>query len=156
MRLHLGRLCGVFEGKTIAQISTADLERFLWDLNLALKTRNTFRRDMRTLWSFAERRGWAAATTAKNAEKAKSIAEPPGVLTPEQAATLLAESNDNDLLVFHAIGLFAGLRVAGIKALDWRDIDLVGGFIHVGARIQNLVPADWCQFSNTCGHGCNR
>ena len=50
---------------------------------------------------------------------------------PEQAAGLLAESKDNDLLAFHAIGLFAGLRVSEIKALDGRDVDLAGGFIHV-------------------------
>ena len=58
---------------------------------------------------------------------------------------MLGESNDNDLLAFHAIGLFAGLRVTEIKALDWRDVDLVGGFIHVGGRIsktrsRRLVP----------------
>ena len=49
------------------------------------------------------------------------------------------------MLAFHAIGLFAGLRVAEIKALDWRDVDLAGGFIHVGAKIsktrsRRLVP----------------
>jgi integrase len=49
------------------------------------------------------------------------------------------------LLAFHAIGLFAGLRVAEIKALDWRDVDIAGGFIHVGAKIsktrsRRLVP----------------
>jgi hypothetical protein len=74
LRLRLGRLCAAFDRKTIAQISTADLERFLSDLNVAAETRNTFRRDMRTLWSFAEKRGWATAT------KAKTIAEPPGCL----------------------------------------------------------------------------
>jgi integrase len=78
-------------------------------------------------------------------ERAQAIATPPGVLTPEQAAALLAESKDNDLLAFHAIGLFAGLRVAESKALDWRDVDLGGGFIHVGAKIsktrsRRLVP----------------
>jgi site-specific recombinase XerC len=64
---------------------------------------------------------------------------------PGQAAALLAESKDDDLLAFHAIGLFAGLRVAEIKVLDWKDVDLAGGFIHVGAKIsktraRRLVP----------------
>ena len=82
---------------------------------------------------------------AKAAERATAIDKPPGILTPEQAAALLAESKDNDLLAFHAIGLFAGLRVSEIKALDWRDVDLAGGFIHVGAKIsktrsRRLVP----------------
>ena len=69
----------------------------------------------------------------------------PGILTPSQAAFLLEESKDSDLLAFHAIGLFAGLRAAEIKALDWRDVDLAGGFIDVGAKIsktrsRRLVP----------------
>jgi integrase len=145
LRLRLGRVCAAFENKTVAQISTGDLEAFLASLNVAPETRNTFRRDIRTLWSFSEKRGWATATTAKNTERSKVIDRPPGILTPEQAAALLAESKDNDLLAFHAIGLFAGLRVAEIKALDWKDVDLAGGFIHVGAKIsktrsRRLVP----------------
>ena len=69
----------------------------------------------------------------------------PGILNPAQAAALLAESRDDDLLAFHAIGLFAGLRVAEIKVLDWKDVDLAGGFIHVWAKIsktraRRLVP----------------
>ena len=145
LRLRLGRLCAVFENMTIAQISTADLESFLARLNVAPETRNTFRRDIRTLWSFAEKRGWAIATTAKNTERAKGITMPPSVLTPEQAAALLAESKDNDLRAFHVLSLFAGLRVAETKALAWSDIDFAGGFIHVGAKIsktrsRRLVP----------------
>jgi integrase len=145
LRLRLGRLCTAFDGKTVAPISTADLECFLSELKVAAETRNTFRRDIRTLWSFAEKRGWASATIAKNTERAKAIEKRPGILNPMQAAALLAESKDDDLLAFHAIGLFAGLRVAEIKALDWRDVDLAGGFIHVGAKIsktraRRLVP----------------
>ena len=98
----------VFEDKTVEQISTADLEGFLASLNVAAETRNTFRRDIRTLWSFAEKRGWATATTAKNTERAKAIDRPPGILTPAEAAALLTESKHNDLPAFHAIGVFAG------------------------------------------------
>jgi hypothetical protein len=78
LRMRLGRLCTAFNGKTFAQIGTADLEGFLSDLNVAAETRNTFRGNIRTLWSFAEKRGWATATTAKNTEIAKTIAAPPG------------------------------------------------------------------------------
>lgn len=145
LSLRLRRLCAAFKESKVAEIGTADLEGFLGSLNVAAETRNTFRRDIRTLWSFAEKRGWGSAQTAKNTERAQAFERPPGILTPEQAAALLAESKDNDLLAFHAIGLFAGLRVAEIKALDWRDVDLAGGFIHVGAKIsktrsRRLVP----------------
>lgn len=32
-----------------------------------------------------------------------------------------------------ALGCFAGLRTAELCRIEWRDIDLAGGFIHVGA-----------------------
>ncbi len=34
LRMRLGRLCTAFNGKTIAQVGTADLEGFLSDLNV--------------------------------------------------------------------------------------------------------------------------
>jgi len=145
LRLNLGKVASHFDGQKLTEISTANIESFLAGLAVTGSTRNTFRRDIRTLWSFAEKQGWAKAEVAKNTERAKVIDAPPGILTPEQAAALLTESKDNDLLAFHAIGLFAGLRVAEIKKLDWRDVDLAGEFINVAAavsktRSRRLVP----------------
>jgi integrase len=138
--IHLGRLAKAFAGRKVAEITTADLEGFLAGLQLSAETRNTYRRDISTLWHFAEKHGWAQA--AKNTETATAIDKPPGIFTPEPAAALLSESQD---VAFHAIGLFAGLRVSEIHALDWRDVDLAGGYIHVGAKIsktrsRRLVP----------------
>ena len=99
----------VFEDKTVEQISTADLEGFLASLNVAAETRNTFRRDIRTLWSFAEKRGWATATTAKNTERAKAIdRNRPAFSRPQRPPHCCTESKHNDLPAFHAIGVFAG------------------------------------------------
>jgi integrase len=60
-------------------------------------------------------------------------------------AALLSTSQDDDLLAFHCIGLFAGLRVSEISRLSWDDVDISGGFIHVSAansktRTRRLVP----------------
>ncbi len=88
---------------------------------------------------------WASANVAAKTERARAISKPPGILLPEQAAALLVESRDADLRAFHAIGLFAGLRVGEIKKLDWRFVDLAAGFIEVSAatsktRSRRLVP----------------
>jgi lysophospholipase L1-like esterase len=88
LRLRLGRLCGAYGDKIIAQIGTADLEGFLAGLNVAAETRNSYRRNFVTLWGFAEKRGWAAQTTAAHTEIAKAIAAPPAILTTPQAAAL--------------------------------------------------------------------
>jgi integrase len=142
---RLRRVAEHFDGKKLAAITTADLDQFLSTLTVAPGTKNTFRRDIRTLWSFSEKRGWAAAITAKATDLASVPPAPVKALLPEQAATLLTETTDPETLAFHAIGLFAGLRVSEIKALDWRDVDLPGGLITVSAQIaktrsRRLVP----------------
>lgn len=145
LSLNLRKLSEHFTGRMISTITATDIEKFLAGLNVAPETWNTIRRDCVTLWSFAIKAKLAQENVAKAVERSRRIDEPPGILKPEQAAALLAESKNNDLLAFHAIGLFAGLRVSEIKSLDWRDVDLAGGFIHVGAAIsktrsRRLVP----------------
>ena len=145
LKWHLDKVAAGFEGRTMVEITTTEIDEFLNGLNVSAGTRNTYRRDIRTLWSFAEKRGWAVAEQARNAEIALADDSVPGILSPEEAERLLLESKDDDLLAFHAIGLFAGLRVREISSLDWRDVDLEGGLIHVGAKIsktrsRRLVP----------------
>jgi len=58
---------------------------------------------------------------------------------------LLLERAPAKLKPYIAIGAFAGLRGAEICRLDWREIDLAGGFIEVSAvnaktRVRRLVP----------------
>jgi integrase len=144
IRSRLARLADHLPEKTLAEISTADLDGFLLALPLSPGTRNTFRRDIRTLWAFAEKRGYAFAVTAKNTERATVDEKPPEIFTTGQAAALMIHSK-GDIAAFHAIGLFAGLRVAEIKRLTWADVDLLGGYIHVSAknsktRARRLVP----------------
>jgi len=70
LRMRLGRLQRAFPDTTIARISTQELEDFLSGMKVGAETRNTHRRDMRTLWNFAEKRGWALGMTATNTERA--------------------------------------------------------------------------------------
>jgi len=39
-----------------------------------------------------------------------------------------------DVLGVLAIGAFAGLRMAEIERLAWTNVDMDGGFVHVGAK----------------------
>jgi hypothetical protein len=119
--------------KKIASVSTAELDDFLNSLGVAGGTKNTFRRDIRTLWSFAEKRKWAVASEAKNTGRALGSCTSPEIFTPDEAAALLSCSSD-DVLAFHAIGLFAGLRVSEINRLTWQEIDFDEGWITVQPR----------------------
>ena len=145
LKWRLGRLSQAFPDKKLAEISTDDIQGFLDALGVGAVTRNTFRRDIRTLWGYASKRNWARMEVAANTEAAKAIKKKPDIFTPTQASALLSADQDDDLLAFHAIGLFAGLRVSEINGLSWDDVDLTGGFIHVQAansktRTRRLVP----------------
>jgi integrase len=152
--LRLGRFAKTHGTRSVASIAAADLDAWLAGLAVAPGTRNTFRRDLRTLFSFATRRGYCPTDPAKHTERAEAIDAPPGILTPKQLADLLTASGP-DVLPVVAIGAFAGLRSAEIEKLDWSEVDLAGGHIEVTAaksktRQRRLVPiapnlAAWLQ-----------
>lgn len=93
---RLDRLSEVMPETKIANVTTADLDKFLCELTVAAGTKNTFRRDIRTLWSFAEKRGWAEAKTAKHTGRASTVSVPPVIFTPEDAAALLAANGSGE------------------------------------------------------------
>lgn len=144
LAINLGKLSSTFGARPISSISTPEVEAFLAKINLAPSTKNTIRRDCVTLWTHALKAGWVAENAAEKTDMVTAIESTPGIFTPAQAASLLSASS-GDLLAFHSIGLFAGLRVAEIHKLDWQDVDLGSGFIHVTAaksktRSRRLVP----------------
>lgn len=144
MRQRLEKAGTYFEGRKIGDILAQDIEKYLNSLTIGAATRNTIRRDLVTLWSFAVKHRLAVANEAQKVDPSKVVSGAPAIFTPEQAAALLCAST-GDVLAFHAIGLFAGLRVTEIKKLDWRDVDLESGFIHISAansktRSRRLVP----------------
>ena len=96
-------------------------------------TRNHYRAVLVQAYNFAIANGYAAENPALKTAKAKVLGEPPGILTVEQAASLL-ESADSEILAYCAIGLFAGLRRAEIERLDWSEIDFEEGLIEVTAQ----------------------
>lgn len=155
LRRRLTRFSKFAEEKNIAAFTAPDIESFLTSLNVAAGTWNTYRRDLVTLWSYSMKAGYVSSNEAQKTERASDIDKPPGILTPEQAAGVLTNCKDADVLAFHAIGLFACLRVSEIKKLDWKDVDLEHGHIHVSAatsktRSRRLVPilpnlAEWLQ-----------
>jgi len=132
LRRRLSRFQKGFPDATVATITAADIDAWLTGLNMAPGTRNTFRRDIRTLFSYCKKRKWVTANEAMATERAKDIDKPASILTPGQAASLLSKCGD-DLIPFVAVGLFAGLRSSELQKLDWSQVDLDGGHIEVKA-----------------------
>jgi Site-specific recombinase XerD len=133
LRLRIGRFCNDFPERKLSDLSTREVDDWLAGLKLAPVTRNTFRRDLRTLFSFGMTRRYCAENPVLQTAKAKETDGDIEILSVAQTAKLL-ESAAADTLPFWAIGAFAGLRRSEIERLDWAQVDFESGLIEVKAR----------------------
>jgi integrase len=112
-----------FASRAIYEITTAELETWLRELDVSPTTRNNYRTSLGVLFSFALRRGYVLKNPAVLAQRAKIKAEKPAILTVAEARALV-ESAADDFLPAVALGLFAGLRPESeVWALGWSQID---------------------------------
>jgi len=74
----LSRFAKDFEKSKIGTITASMIDEWLTALLVAPGTRNTFRRDLRTLFSFCERRGYCQTNEVKKTELAKEVDKPAG------------------------------------------------------------------------------
>ena len=145
-RKIVGDLAKAFPGKMLPDLKTAELDAWLGGLPFAAKTKNGMRIILVASGNWAEGRGYLvkggcpfpAMVRYKETKSAVSI------FTPENIASLLSKA-DTTLRPFLALGAFAGLRMAELQRLDWKEIDLDRGFITVDAskaktRQRRLVP----------------
>jgi integrase len=133
LRLHLGKLRDSFPKKLVFDFSTAELDTWLSELPFSPITRNTFRRDLRTFFSFCKNRGYCSTNPAENTRIAKDIPKPVQILTIQAIADLLTKA-DETIVPFIAIGAFAGLRSSEVLKLDWHDVDFESNLIEVTAK----------------------
>ena len=122
LKSRLGRFAKTFAQRTASTITTKEIEAWLESLGVEAVTRNTYRRDCRTLFSFCTKRNYCAENPATSVTRAKEPSREVEVLTVEDTRLLLAASSPA-LLPYWAIGLFAGLRSSEILHLHWADID---------------------------------
>lgn len=132
LRLRLSKFAKDFDKATVATITAREIDGWLADLPVAPGTRNTFRRDLRTLFSYCEKHGYCQTNEAKKTERAKAVEKPVEILTVEQAAALL-NGSDSDILPYVAISLFTGLRACEVEKLDWSEVDFDSHLIEVKA-----------------------
>src|SRR6516164_8309623 len=130
---RLGYFAEEFDGKLVAEITSAEIDDWLRSLEVGPQTRNHYRANVLQAFNFAVRHGYAPINPVERAAKAKVVGGRPGILTVEQASALLTNVPSN-VLPYFAVGLFAGLRRAEIERLDWSEIDFESGLIEVKAE----------------------
>jgi integrase len=146
LRARLNRFAESFAVE-ISTVTTADVQRWFDGLKLSKQTVKNFRTVLGTLFKFAESRGHifkgSNPITSTERVKAKN-GDAVEIFTASEITKLLA-SADDDFRPCLALGAFAGLRSAEIERIEWSDIDLKGGHIHVAAdkaktASRRLVP----------------
>jgi integrase len=135
----LNQFAASFDGKPVAEITTAEIDHWLRSLTdsetdepLAPRTRNNFRRVLNVAFNFARNRGYCVDNPAAMTAKAKVVDAAAGILSVEETSRLL-ESASEKLVPYLAVEAFAGLRRAELERLDWKEIDLQSRLIEVTA-----------------------
>lgn len=132
LRSRLGQFARAFAGRSVATLTTNEIDDWLRSLGRAPLTRNHSRRTLHVLFAYAVSRRYCPANPVTDIAKAKVVAPAVKILTPEQTARLL-ESADDSLRPALAINAFAGLRPAEIARLDWKEVRLEREYIEVTA-----------------------
>lgn len=94
-------------------------------------TRNNYRRDLRTMFSYALAHRYVTGNPVAAVAKAKESQTEIEALSVDQLHRLLHQS-DAVILPIVAIGAFAGLRPEEIKRLHWNEVD----FEHAEIRVR--------------------
>jgi len=131
LKNRLKKFSKKFGARNMASITTAEVDDWLRSAPGGPVNRNNYKRNIGVFFSYAERRGLILKNPFINASKAKVIPRGVGILSPEQASSLLENASD-EIQPAIAIGLFAGLRPeAEVWRLDWEHINLERNLIRV-------------------------
>lgn len=127
----------------LSAVTLADVEKWIFGQGWEPKTMRGHLSDVRTLFRFAERRGYVRDVKACRVELPESPAgHAPGMHTPEQVRAVLETARRTDLDVCRhlAVRYFTGLRSAEAHRLAESDLLIEQGFVQVSAHFLP-VPA---------------
>ena len=133
LRNRLNRFAEKFGQRIIATITAGEIDIWLRSLPVGGVTRNTFRRRLSVLFTFAKSKKLVVANPTIEVSRAKELPGETGILSV-QALTELLSVASVETLPFWALGAFAGLRRCEIERLEWSEIDLIDGCVTVTAQ----------------------
>lgn len=119
----LQRFCKNFGSRSVATINRKEVEDWLYGMDLAPASLNSYRRILVVAFNDAKREGHIDHNPAELVRPAKIIESEVGIVSPVEAAAMLAGA-DPEIRAVIALGLFAGLRIAELERLDWSEVRL--------------------------------
>ena len=117
-------------GRVVATINADDLDRAMKGMTATV--RNSFMRNLRAAFNFGKKREWLTTNPVEKIEFAAVKQKEVVTLNPNEAAALmLAAENALDLIPYHALALFAGIRPMELERLEWRHVDMIEGHVEI-------------------------
>src|SRR5437868_9213376 len=95
LRVRLGRFVNCFGEEMIAAINAREIDEWLRGLGVGAVTRNTFRRRLAVLFSFAKRRGYVTENPIADVERAKERETEVEILSVTETARLRDGADSN-------------------------------------------------------------
>ncbi len=153
LEIRLGQFSKAFELPIIA-VSAPLVQQWIYGLknqktkkDTAARTKENMLRQIVSLFNFARRRKYVTAELTLELSELSTPRKhhaPIGIYTPDEMRAILAAA-DAAIAPPMAIAAFAGLRLAEVSRLDWREVRLSERIIVVGAEnaktaARRLVP----------------
>ena len=134
-KTRLKPFCNEWETLAANVIDASDIDRFLDKMEATLTNRKNYIRYLSCFYSWAMKNGKADSNPAKTTNQVVIPRETPKIYTPTEAETILQKTAQlhPELIPYIAIGFFAGIRPEELLRIEWADIDLEIGEIHVHA-----------------------
>ena len=92
-------------------------------------------RNLRAAFNFGIKREWLSTNPVEKIEFASVQQKEVVTLTPNEVAALMLAAERHDLIPYHALGLFAGIRPMELQRLEWKDVDMIEGHIEVRPEV---------------------
>ncbi len=112
------------------RIEPLEVEQWLRPLNLAPKTKSNIRKLMHLLFECAQRWNLVENNPIRLVRQSSKRRNTPRKLTPEEFQRLLNELRE-PFRTMVALACCLGLRVGEILGLQWQDLDLLKGRLHI-------------------------
>jgi len=121
---------GALHDRLACEISASEIEDQLRGASASVH--NAFLRYLRAVFNFGIRRGWCVENPVKRIEM-HSLKMRKEILTNVQVAALLKAvcETDFELLPYHVLCIFAGIRPKEVERLTWNNVNMEEHFIEV-------------------------
>jgi integrase len=122
------------DDRKVCDIEPAEIDRQTQGMTPA--ARNAYLRNAKAIFNFGVKRGWLEQNPIAKIDLDEVKNGEVVTLTPNQAESLmLATEDDIELLPYHALGLFAGIRPFELQRLNWQHVDLTERHIEIMSAV---------------------